>query len=210
VSQISVDGRDGPPEVSLVEVGGTVGDIESMVFLEALRQLQRRVGRTNFAHVHVSLVPEIEGEQKSKPTQHGVKELRGIGLVPDIIACRCDSELCQPARDKLSLFCDVEKDCVISVHNTSNIWRVPLILREQSVHKVLETKLQLPNMQAPGLVSWDTLCETADAVAAQPDAAALNIAIVGKYTLHGNEAYKSVVKSLTHSTIKAQSKVRLV
>lgn len=80
VSQISVDGLDGPPEVCLVEVGGTVGDIESMVFLEALRQLQRRVGPTNFAQVHVSLVPEIEGEQKSKPTQHGVKELRGIGV----------------------------------------------------------------------------------------------------------------------------------
>ncbi|CAM9753358.1 unnamed protein product [Heterosigma akashiwo] len=130
VAQIPVDGTENPPDVCLVEVGGVVGDIESMVFLEAIRQYTRKVGRDNLCHVHVSLVPVlgVVGEQKTKPTQHGVKELRGVGLFPDVLVCRSSEPLLDGTREKLGIFCDVSPESVLSVYDVSNIYHVIAIV----------------------------------------------------------------------------------
>jgi CTP synthase len=128
-----VDGLRGPPDICLVEVGGTVGDIESMVFLEALRQFQFRVKRENVSFVHVSLVPALNavGEQKTKPTQHGVKQMMMAGLNPDLLVCRSEKELEKGIREKLAMFCHVDKQNVLSVHDVSNIYHVPDMLHKQ-------------------------------------------------------------------------------
>eukprot|EP01036_Dinobryon_divergens_P029812 gene29812-38966_t len=176
VASISVDGSDRTPDVCLIEVGGTVGDIESMIFLEALRQFQFLVGRENIAFVHVSLVPVLGsvGEQKTKPTQHSVKELRALGLSADIIVCRSSEMLLQSTKNKISSFCHVDASHIISVHDVSNIY-----------HR----RLSLENMATtPDLVQWRQLAMTVD------------IAIVGKYNGLG-DSYLSLTKALTHSAI---------
>ena len=140
-----VDGEAGPADVCLVEVGGTVGDIESMIFLEALRQFQFRVGRENCCFLHVSLVPVLGsvGEQKTKPTQHSVRELRSVGITPDLIVCRSGHKLKRSTQDKISLFCHVPPSHVLSVHDVTNIYHVALILCEQGLHQIIATKLLL-------------------------------------------------------------------
>ena len=145
VAQIPTDGLEGPPDVCLVEVGGTVGDIESSVFLEALRQFQFQVPNGDFCLVHVSLVPCLGsvGEQKTKPTQHGVKELRGLGLSPDVIVCRAADELEDGTRSKLGIFCHVPASHVLSVHDVANIYHVPLLLLEQGMDEILRVSLEL-------------------------------------------------------------------
>jgi CTP synthase len=145
VAQIPTDGLEGPPDVCLVEVGGTVGDIESSVFLEALRQFQFQVPKGDFCLVHVSLVPCLGsvGEQKTKPTQHGVKELRGLGLSPDVIVCRAADELEDGTRSKLGIFCHVPASHVLSVHDVANIYHVPLLLLEQGMDEILRVSLEL-------------------------------------------------------------------
>lgn len=170
VAQQPVDGSQEPPDICLIEVGGTVGDIESSVFLEALRQFQFRVGRENFCLIFVSLVPVLGsvGEQKTKPTQHGVKgasasasclpylrgkdsrptlsflpthtphaELRAVGLSPDVIICRSSTRVEESTREKISVFCHVRPSHVLSVHDVSNIYHVPIILAEQNLHGIL-------------------------------------------------------------------------
>lgn len=196
VARISVDGTGLPPDLCLVEVGGTVGDIESMVFLEALRQFQFVVGRDNVVFVHVSLVPAVGGdsEQKSKPTQHSVKELRSLGLSPDIIVCRSGSELSPGARQKISTFCHVPPSQIVSVFDVSNIYHVPLILERQNVHQIVQQLLGLPTL-SPNLKTWQAMAERVDNLQEKVD-----IAIVGKY-IEQQDSYLSLLKALKHSAI---------
>ncbi|CAM9824173.1 unnamed protein product [Chrysoparadoxa australica] len=199
VALIPVDGSNCCPDVCLVEVGGTVGDIESMVFLEALRQFQHRKGRENLCLVHVSLVPVLGavGEQKTKPTQHGVRELRSVGLQPDIICCRSSEMLEDAARKKISIFCQVPTSNVVTVHDVSNIYHVPLKLVEQDVHLILKEQLKLGSMGLPDMTSWANMARKVDLVT-EP----VRIAIVGKYT-GLQDSYLSVIKALKHSSIEA-------
>lgn len=209
VAHLPVDGSTQVPEVCLIEVGGTVGDIESMVFLEALRQLLFAEGRQNCMLVHLSLVPCVggAGEQKTKPTQHSVKELCSLGLFPDLVVCRCASRLGESTKLKLSNFCHVQPSHVISVHDVSNIYFVPLILVEQGVHRLVKETLHLDGMSldaASGLKDWETMAHRIDSLQHK-----ISVAIVGKYTGH-SDSYLSVVKSLTHSGIHLNADVRIV
>ncbi|KAL7505294.1 hypothetical protein ACHAXN_002817 [Cyclotella atomus] len=133
----------GIADICLIEVGGTVGDIESSVFLEALRQFQFRVGPSNFCLTFVSLVPVMGEEQKTKPTQHGVRDLRSLGLSPAVIFCRCKEVLEEGTKSKIASFCHVDAEGVLSVHDVSNVYHVPLLLMEQNLHRILADKLQL-------------------------------------------------------------------
>ena len=145
------------PDVCLIEVGGTVGDIESLVFLEALRQFSVRVGQENIMFLHVSLVPVLGsvGEQKTKPTQHSVKELRSVGLSPDLIVCRSAQALSMSTRDKLALFCQVGAGCVLTVHDVSNIYHVPLLLEAQGATAAIARRLRLNlPVSPPSLGQW--------------------------------------------------------
>jgi len=135
-------------DICLIEVGGTVGDIESSVFLEALRQFQFRAGPSNFVLTHVSLVPIMGEEQKTKPTQHGVRDLRSVGLSPTVIFCRCREVLEESTKNKIASFCHVDgPGCVLSVHDVNNVYHVPLLLMEQKLHRILAEKLQLSSIE---------------------------------------------------------------
>ena len=205
------DAQVGAPDVCLVEVGGTVGDIESMVFLEALRQFQFRVGKENFCLVHVSLVPVLGsvGEQKTKPTQHGVKELRSVGLSPDIIVCRSSNKLLPATAKKIAQFCHVEPECVIAVHDLPNIYHVPLLLEEQNMSRILAEKLKLGDccqkfVQPPKLSNWSAMAHAIDGFEET-----VKIALVGKYT-GLKDSYLSVFKALKHSAIHTERKLEVV
>jgi len=160
VAQIPVDDSQQTPDVCIIELGGTVGDIESAPFVEAMRQFQFRVGHENFALIHVSLVPVINGEQKSKPTQAAIRDLRGLGLAPDLIACRCSQQLEQPLIEKLTMFCHVGPGQVIGVHDVSSTYHVPLLLREQKIIEYFTKRLGLdtinttPRSRAEGELRW--------------------------------------------------------
>ncbi|TMW55960.1 hypothetical protein Poli38472_008608 [Pythium oligandrum] len=199
VAQIPVDGSDQPADVCLIEVGGTVGDIESMIFLEALRQFQFRVGVENFCLVHVSLVPVLGsvGEQKTKPTQHAIKELRSAGLTPDVIICRATSELEPSTKSKIGMFCQVSGNHVLSVHDVSNIYHVPLLLAKQGAASILMSRLQLMNrFREPDLAQWSAMAHRVDNFTQM-----CRIALVGKYT-GLQDSYLSVIKALKHATMK--------
>jgi len=202
VAVLPVDGSQEAPEICLVEVGGTVGDIESSVFLEALRQFQFRVGRENFCLIFVSLVPVLGsvGEQKTKPTQHGVKELRSVGLSPDVIICRSSNRVELSTREKISVFCHCPPSHVLSVHDVSNIYHVPIILAEQNLHGILRDHLKLERIMTPepDLVRWTELATSVDIFEEQ-----VKIAIVGKYT-GLSDSYLSVLKALKHASIAAK------
>ncbi len=197
--------KDTNPDVVITEIGGTVGDIESLPFLEAIRQFRKDVGgRRNVIYAHVTLVPWIPsaGEMKTKPTQHSVKELRSIGIQPDILVCRCDRPLPPGLKDKMSEFCDVPVECVITSQDASSIYEVPLTLeREGLAHQVLDL-LQLEQRQ-PDLSEWQTLVDRLH----HPQQT-VEVAIVGKY-VRLSDAYLSVVESLRHAAIAACTELRL-
>jgi CTP synthase len=197
----SEDGEEA--DVCLVEVGGTVGDIESSVFLEALRQFQFRVGSDNFLLCFVSLVPILSDEQKTKPTQHGVKDLRSLGLSPSIIFCRCPEELLDPARKKISNFCQVPVDHVLSVHDVKNVYQVPILLQQQSLHVLLEKHLKIPKMTCPDLGDWANMAHSMEQ---WEDA--VQICLIGKYT-GLQDSYLSVIKALRHAAIACKHKLDL-
>ena len=153
-----------------------------MVFLEALRQLLFTEGRQNCMLVHLSLVPSVgsAGEQKTKPTQHSVKELCSLGLYPDLIVCRCATQLCESTKMKLSTFCHVQPSHVISVHDVSNIYFVPLILVEQGMHQLVKKTLHMDaitSLNAPDLIAWEEMARRIDNLQHK-----ISVAIVGKYT----------------------------
>jgi CTP synthase len=189
-------GRDGRPDVVIVEVGGTVGDIESLPFLEAIRQMRKDVGRRNVIYVHVTLLPALAatGELKTKPTQHSVKELRGIGIQPDVIVLRSDHPVSQEIRDKIALFTDVAAEAVIPAETASTIYEVPLLFEEAGLGNLLVRELSLEEMaQAPDLESWTQLVE----LIKRPKPV-LEIGLVGKY-IELPDAYLSVIESLKHA-----------
>jgi CTP synthase len=179
-------------DLVVVEVGGTVGDIESLPYLEAIRQLRNEVGRENCAFVHVSLMPFIgpSGELKTKPTQHSVKELRSLGLQPDAIVCRSDRAIGRHLKEKISLLCDVPISGVISAIDADSIYKVPLVLHKEGLDDYLADHLRVED--PPDLSEWQTLVANVEA-ASDP----VTIAIVGKYVnLH--DAYLSVMEALAH------------
>jgi len=197
VSHLPSDNTDSVPDACVIELGGTVGDIESAPFIESLRQFQFRVGKENICFVHVSLVPVMGpvGEQKTKPTQHTVKELRGLGIIPDILVCRSEVPLVEDTREKLSAFCHVSPKAVVSAHDVSNIYQVPIMMEKQGVSEILSNKLdfKLPEDRSL-LVNWKIMADHVDSLEEE-----VHIAMVGKYT-GLSDSYLSVIKALQHSS----------
>ena len=206
VANKSSDGSSKTPDACVIELGGTVGDIESAPFIEALRQFQFRVGKENICFVHVSLVPVMGpvGEQKTKPTQHTVKELRGLGIIPDILVCRSENPLDYETREKLAAFCHVSPEAVVSAHDVSNIYRIPILLDEQGVSEVLSKEIgfALPDSR-PLLENWIKMAETVDNLDE-----VVKIAMVGKYT-GLSDSYLSVIKALQHSSFEVNRKLEI-
>ncbi len=191
-------------EITIVEVGGTVGDIESLPFLEAIRQFKFHVGEENVMYIHISLVPYLRGagELKTKPTQHSVKELRGIGIQPDVIVCRTERPIGRSLRDKLALFCDVPREAVIQSLDAQSIYEVPLTLEEEGLPQIVERRLKLP-ARAPDLAEWRVMVERL-----RHPTATVRIALVGKYV--GNEdSYVSIDEALRHGGIAAGCQVSI-
>jgi CTP synthase len=189
-------------DVTLVELGGTVGDIESAPFLEAVRQLHIEVGHNNCMFVHTTLVPvmSVVGEQKTKPTQHSVKELRAIGILPDAIVARAKEPLTQSIKEKISLFCDVPTSAVISAPDADSIYRVPIILEKQGITGFLMGRLQLQKT-TEDLKEWKEFLNRID----NPKHEA-TVAIVGKYT-HLKDSYLSHIEALNHCGAMTQTKI---
>jgi CTP synthase len=192
------------PDVVITEIGGTVGDIESLPFLEAIRQLRKDVGRNNVLYMHVTLLPWIPaaGEMKTKPTQHSVKELRSIGIQPDILVCRCDRPLHPGLKEKISEFCNVPVESVITSPDAPSIYEVPLILEREGLAQQTLELLQMPQRQ-PDLTQWQTLVDRLYRPTQQ-----IEIAIVGKY-IRLSDAYLSVVEALRHAAIAIGSDLNL-
>lgn len=215
VAKIPVDDTNEEPDVCIIELGGTVGDIESMSFVEAMRQLRRRAGKDNFIQIHVSLVPVVSGEQKTKPTQQAIRDVRSAGLAPDLIACRCQEPLHEATVNKVAMFCQVEPTQVIAVHDVSSTYHVPLLLDNQGFIAQLSSLFHLESYKiSPNLVtrgqsmwhSWKALTTSQDRFLSTE---AVTIALVGKYTnLH--DSYLSVIKSLEHSAMACQRKLNLL
>eukprot|EP00500_Bicosoecida_sp_ms1_P005278 CAMPEP_0203821368 /NCGR_PEP_ID=MMETSP0115-20131106/42942_1 /ASSEMBLY_ACC=CAM_ASM_000227 /TAXON_ID=33651 /ORGANISM="Bicosoecid sp, Strain ms1" /LENGTH=558 /DNA_ID=CAMNT_0050730389 /DNA_START=39 /DNA_END=1712 /DNA_ORIENTATION=- len=206
VAHVPVDGSGMPPDVCMIEVGGTVGDIESLVFLEALRQFQFRVGRDNIIFFHVSLVPVlgVVGEQKTKPTQHTVKELRSHGINPDVLICRSEHAVSDSTRAKLAQFCHVPPQNVLTVYDVSNIYHVPLIMHEQGAIDIMAAKFKLPISSAGAdLDAWNALAHRVDIMTD-----VVKIALVGKYT-GLSDSYLSVIKALRHAGVHINRKVQI-
>jgi len=183
-------------DVILIEVGGTVGDIEGQPFLEAIRQMRKDVGRDNVLYVHVTLLPYLNSTQelKTKPTQHSVNELRRIGIQPDVIICRSDLPIPESIRDKISLFCDVERQAVIPLPTVSTIYEIPLLLEESGLGKLIVAKLGLKAHRAD-LSQWRELVEHLK-TPREP----VNIALVGKY-VELADSYFSVREALRHAAL---------
>jgi CTP synthase len=192
------------PDVVITEIGGTVGDIESLPFLEAIRQFRKRVGRRNVVYMHVTLIPWIPsaGEMKTKPTQHSVKELRSIGIQPDILVCRTVKTLPQAIKEKLSEFCDVPVESIIDAPDVMSIYEVPLIMEREGLAVQTLDLLQL-EQRTPDLTQWKNLVERM-----YTSTETVKIAIVGKYTQLG-DAYLSVAEALRHSAIATGTKLDL-
>ena len=195
------------PDVLIVEIGGTVGDIESLPFMEAIRQMGNEEGRGNAIFVHVTLVPFIAaaGELKTKPTQHSVRELREIGIAPDILLCRSDRPLSMDLRRKIALFCNVQENAVISALDVPTIYEVPLAFHEQGLDELIIKDLNL-NEQFPhvDLKNWRELVATIK----EPSAGNVKIAIVGKY-VELEDSYKSLREALTHAGVANNLRVNV-
>ena len=189
-------------DVVITEIGGTVGDIESLPFMEAIRQFRKDVGRNDVIYMHVTLIPWIPaaGEMKTKPTQHSVKELRSIGIQPDILVCRSDRPLKPGIKEKISEFCDVPVESVVTSRDASTIYEVPLILEQEGLAQQTLELLQLPQKE-PDLVGWTNLVEKMKSPQNK-----LEIGIVGKY-IQLSDAYLSVVEALGHAAIAAHVEV---
>ena len=196
--------HDESPDVVITEIGGTVGDIESLPFLEAIRQIRYDLGRENVMYLHVTLVPYLDksGELKTKPTQHSVKELREIGIQPDMIVCRTSVPLSREIKGKIALFCNVDAEDVIQNLDAETLYEVPLKLEEEGLAEKVCRRLGLP-CGAPDLSEWKAMVE-AEKTSTQP----VRIALVGKYVeLH--DAYLSVAEALKHAGIANQAKVEI-
>ena len=197
-------GRDPSVDVVITEVGGTVGDIESLPFLEAIREIRHDIGRENVFYAHVSLVPYLvpSGEHKTKPTQHSVMALRSIGIQPDAIVCRSDRPIDISLKQKIALFCDVETEAVISEPDAPNAYAVPLDLQREGLDRQIIKHLQLPDVE-PNLADWQNLVDRM----ASP-IGTVRIALVGKY-IDLPDAYLSVTEALRHAGVHHHVKVEV-
>ena len=190
-------GDESKSEVVIVEVGGTVGDIEGQPFLEAIRQLRNEVGRDNVFYIHVTYLPFINatGELKTKPTQHSVKELRAIGIQPDAILCRSEHDVGEDIKDKIAIHCDVSRKGVIGMPTVSNIYQIPLILEDEGLGSLIVNALNLSS-KAVDMADWDVMVKGMLNCKAK-----IEVAVVGKY-IDLKDAYISVRESLTHAALK--------
>ncbi|MBU6492230.1 MAG: CTP synthase, partial [Burkholderiales bacterium] len=195
---------DGHPDVAIVEIGGTVGDIESLPFLEAARQMSLRLGRNQAAFVHLTLVPYIAtaGELKTKPTQHSVQKLREIGISPDVLLCRADRPIPDDERAKISLFSNVPQDAVISVWDVDTIYKIPQMLHDQGMDTIICDELKL-TPQPADLSMWAKLVE-----AIEHPKHEVTIGMVGKY-VDLTESYKSLIEALKHASIHTSTRVNI-
>lgn len=194
----------GDAQIAIVEIGGTVGDIESLPFLEAIRQMRSSLGRKNTFYVHLSYVPFIgaAGEIKTKPTQHSVRELRSIGIQPDVLLCRMDRTLPHEERRKIALFCNVEENAVIGCYDASSIYKIPAMLHAQGIDDLICEHLQL-DCSAADLSAWNNIVQALEFPKDDVD-----IAMVGKY-VDLTESYKSLSEALVHAGIHTKSRVNI-
>ena len=191
-------------DVAIVEIGGTVGDIESQPFVEAIRQMALELPNSSWAFVHLTLVPFINasGELKTKPTQHSVKELRSLGISPDVLVCRSEQELPRDEKKKIALFCSVPNESVISMHDVDTVYSVPILLNKQKVDKTIIEKLKIKAKQ-PNLNDWKRVVKAK----LMPEKE-VNVSFVGKYT-ELKDSYKSINEALEHAGIKNKAKVNI-
>ena len=191
-------------DIAIVEIGGTVGDIESQPFVEAIRQMALELPSAAWAFVHLTLVPFIKasGELKTKPTQHSVKELRSLGISPDCLICRSEQELPKDEKKKIALFCSVAKDNVISMHDVETVYSIPLLLNKQKVDQIILNKLNIKSKN-PNLSDWKRVVNAS----LKPEKE-VNVAFVGKYT-ELQDSYKSINEALEHAGIKHKTKVNI-
>jgi len=197
-------GRENNVDFVITEIGGTVGDIESEPFIEAIRQVSSNVGKENVVYIHVTLIPYLakSGEMKTKPTQHSVKQLLSVGIQPDIIVCRTEHEISDDAKAKLALFCNIEKECVIQNLDCDSLYEVPLLMEQEHLAEIVCRKLGMP-CPAPDLTDWlDVINKERNLTNS------VEIALVGKYVeLH--DAYLSIVESLHHAGIHCGANVKI-
>jgi len=191
-------------DIAIVEVGGTVGDIESQPFVEALRQMALELPNSSWAFVHLTLVPYINasGELKTKPTQHSVKELRSLGIGPDVLVCRSEQELPNEEKNKIALFCSVPNDNVISMHDVETVYSIPLLLYKQKVDEIILKKLNIKTKK-PNLNDWKRVIK-----AKLHPVKEVNVSFVGKYT-ELKDSYKSINEALEHAGIQNKAKVNI-
>ena len=194
----------GDADICLVEIGGTVGDIESLPFLEAIRQMGIELGHDRVVYVHLTLVPYIptSSEIKTKPTQHSVKELRSIGIQPDILVCRSEKPLPQEQRKKIALFTNVQEKAVISAYDADDLYKIPQMMHEQGLDEIVARQLGL-DLPPADLSEWDTIVE-----AKKNPSAEVNVAMVGKY-MDLKDSYISLVEALRHGGIHTRTKVKI-
>ncbi len=200
-----VKGENKDFDVVICEIGGTVGDIEGLPFLEAVRQFNKEVGRENCLYIHVTLVPYLEttGEFKTKPTQHSVKELRSIGIQPDIIVCRSQQPLSPELKEKISLFCDTDKEAVIGLVDVPSIYAVPLALEKEGLDEIVVKYLKLKPRHEKKLEEWQAIVEKMNRLDKK-----VTIAIVGKYT-ELSDSYISIAEALKHAGVENEVKVEI-
>lgn len=197
-------GKEDNADIVITEIGGTVGDIESLPFLEAIRQVKKEVGKGGVLYIHVTLVPYISaaGELKTKPTQHSVKELRSIGIHPDIIVCRTEHEISPEMKEKLALFCDIDGDAVIQNKNAASIYQVPLMLENEGLDRIAMDKLNLVDNGAD-MAEWRQMVDKI-----MNPSESVRIAIVGKYVAL-QDAYMSVSEALRHGGISSNTAIEI-
>ncbi|MDF2962322.1 MAG: synthase [Paenibacillus sp.] len=197
-------GREAQSDVVITEIGGTVGDIESLPFLEAIRQIKSDIGRENVMYIHVTLIPYLRaaGEVKTKPTQHSVKELRSIGIQPHVVVCRTEHPLTEDMKRKLALFCDIDAGAVVECLDADTLYEVPMMLREQGLDDIVVNHLKLTS-NPPVMTEWENLVKRVKSLQYTTE-----IAIVGKYVaLH--DAYLSIVEALGHAGIDCNTEVKI-
>lgn len=197
-------GREAQSDVVITEIGGTVGDIESLPFLEAIRQMKNDIGRDNVMYIHVTLIPYIKaaGEVKTKPTQHSVKELRGLGIQPHVIVCRTEYSLTEEMKRKIALFCDIDPVAVVECKDAETLYEVPMMLRDQGLDEYVVNHLKLQTNR-PDMTEWENMVYRVKNLKKTTE-----IAIVGKYVaLH--DAYLSIVEALGHAGIDNDSEINI-
>ena len=203
--RVFIVGQQDNADIVITEIGGTVGDIESLPFLEAIRQVKKEVGRNDVLYIHVTLVPYISaaGELKTKPTQHSVKELRSIGISPDIIVCRSEKPISKEMREKMAMFCDVDPDAVIQNLTAKSIYQVPMLMEEQGLDSIVLRKLALED-KPKDMSGWHDMV---DRILKKYDQK-VTIAVVGKYVAL-QDAYISITESLRHAAVANEAELEI-